>query len=284
MILLDSESEIMARKLLCEINPFFYEVSLRKEYLKRDIKDLFSFNRFANNRSEAVLPNIVKSHCSVLIRNLHGVDIKLQESKVKNIELACSKLNSIIIHPNEVFSFWRLMGRPTAKDGYQHGLIIKKYGMGSAIGGGLCQMANMIHWLVLNSPLEVVEIHHHSDALFPDENRRVPFGTGTSVLYKHVDYRFKNNTNQDIQILLWIANGELCGELRSNEPFLHRYKLVEENNHFKKVGDDYYRISQIYKITIDKSNNQELSKDLILDNYSKVMYNHNLIPESQIRE
>ena len=284
MILLNSESEIMARKLFCEINPFFYEVSLRKEYLKRDIKDLFSSNKFANNRSEEVLPNIVKGHCSVLIRKLHGVDIKLQESKVKNIELACSKFNGIIIHPNEVFSFWRLLGRPTAKDGYQFGLVIKKHGVGSAIGGGLCQMANMIHWLVLNSPLEVVEIHHHSDALFPDENRRVPFGTGTSVLYKHVDYRFKNNTKQDIQILLWISNGELCGELRSREPFLNRYKLVEENNHFKKVGDDYYRISQIYKITIDKSNNQELAKDLILDNYSKVMYDHDLIPKDQIRE
>ncbi len=38
--------------------------------------------------------------------------------------------------------------------------------MRSGYGGGLCQMANMIHYLVLNSPLEVTELHHHSDALF----------------------------------------------------------------------------------------------------------------------
>ena len=61
----------------------------------------------------------------------------------------------------------------------------------------MCQMANMIHYLILNSPLEVVEIHHHSDALFPDDRRRVPFGTGTSILYNNVDYRFRNNSNQD---------------------------------------------------------------------------------------
>ena len=52
-------------------------------------------------------------------------------------------------------------------------------------------MANMIHWLVLHTPLEVTELHHHSDALFPDVKRRVPFGTGTSISYKALDYRFK---------------------------------------------------------------------------------------------
>ena len=274
----------MARKLFCDINPMCYEISLQKEYFKKDIKDFFSGVKFAKSRSDIELPNIIKSHCSILVRKLHGVDIELQKSKVKNIEIACSKLSGIIIHPGEVFSYWWLLGKPSARDGYQYGLIIKKDGMGKAIGGGLCQMANMIHWLVLNSPLEVVEIHHHSDALFPDENRRVPFGTGTSVLYKHVDYRFKNNTDQDVQILLWTENGELCGEIRSEKAFSNRYRLIEENNHFKKVDKDYYRISQIYKITIDRNSNEEIARDLILDNYSKVMYEHSLIPKDQIRE
>ena len=53
--------------------------------------------------------------------------------------------------------------------------------MKKGVGGGLCQMANMIHWLILHTPLEVTELHHHSDALFPDVKRRVPFGTGTSI-------------------------------------------------------------------------------------------------------
>ena len=141
----------------------------------------------------------------------------------------------------------------------------------------------MIHWLVLNSPLEVVELHHHTDALFPDERRTVPFGTGTSVAYNNVDYRFKNNTDQVVQILVWCENGELCGELRSEKPFLYRYKLVEENHHFKKEEDKYYRISQVYRLTIDRATNKEINKELILDNHSLVMYDYNLIPKDQIR-
>ena len=62
------------------------------------------------------------------------------------------------------------------------------------------------------------------------------------------------------------------------------YKLVEENHHFKKVGEDYYRISQVYRIIIDRKTNEQLDKELVLDNYSKVLYDHNLIPKEQIRE
>ncbi len=145
-------------------------------------------------------------------------------------------------------------------------------------------MGNMIHWLVLNSPLTVTELHHHSDALFPDERRRVPFGTGTSVCYNYLDYRFKNETDQDVQILVWIENGELCGELRSEREFPYRYKLIEENHHFKKEKDKYFRISQVYRIVIDRATNEEVRKELILDNHSEVMYDYSLIPKEEIRD
>ena len=141
----------------------------------------------------------------------------------------------------------------------------------------------MIHYLVLNSPLEVIELHHHSDALFPDDRRRVPFGTGTSVFYNYLDYRFKNNTDQDIQLLLGVEDDILCGELRSEHEFPYRYKLIEENHHFKKENDKYYRNSQVYRIVIDKSTNKEIKKELILDNHSLVMYDYNLIPKDEIR-
>ena len=273
----------MGRRLFCDISPTCYEISLHKERILKDVKDSVRRIKFAKDKSKDLLPNIVKGHCSVLVRKLHGVDIKLQENKVTNIDIASKKLTNIVIHPGEVFSFWRLLGKATKKAGYKEGLIISKNGFVSGFGGGLCQMANMCHWLVLNSPLEVNELHHHSDALFPDERRRVPFGTGTSVLYKHVDYRFKNTTDQDVQLVFWIENGELCGELRSEKPFKHRYKLEEENHHFKKEGDKFYRNSQVYRYVIDRDTNKEVSKELILDNHSLVMYDHNLIPKDQIR-
>lgn len=275
----------MARKLFCDINSTCYKISVRKEIMRRNLKDLFSGEKFAKTKDvNNLLPNIVKSHSSILIRKLHGVDIKLQENKVTNIMLACNKVNGIIINPQETFSYWKIIGKTKEKDGYKKGLVIGRKGFTSGIGGGLCQMANMIHWLVLNSPLEVTELHHHSDALFPDERRRVPFGTGTSVCYNNVDYRFKNNTDQKVQILVWVENGELCGELRSERKYPCRYKLIEENHHYQKENDSYYRISQIYRIVIDRLTNEQLYKELILDNHSKVMYDYSLIPKNEIWE
>ena len=277
------EVVIVGRKLFCDINPTTYKISLEKEIFKRNVKDLFSEEKIAKQHSKEVLPNIVKSHSSILIRKLNGVDLRLQENKVTNIMLACNKVNGLIIHPGETFSFWKTVGKATQKKGYKEGLVISSKGLISGYGGGLCQMANMIHWLVLNSPLEVTELHHHSDALFPDERRRVPFGTGTSVSYNNIDYRFRNNTDQDVQILVWIEDGELLGELRSEREFPYRYKLIEENHHFKKEGDKYYRISQVYRLVIDRATNEVLNKELILDNHSAVLYDYSLIPEDQIR-
>jgi Uncharacterized vancomycin resistance protein len=279
----------MGRKLFCEINPTCYKISVQKEIIKRDLKDFFSGKKIAKSHSKSELPIVVKGHSSVLIRNLHGVDIELQKNKVTNIQLTCDKINGIIIKPNETFSFWKTVGKVNEKQGYKEGLVIsvkkgERSGLTSGVGGGLCQMANMIHWLVLNSPLTVTELHHHSDALFPDERRTVPFGTGTSIAYKNVDYRFMNETNCDVQILVWIQEGELRGEIRSAEKYPYRYKLVEENNHYRKEGEEYYRISQVYRIVINRETNEEIAKELILDNHSKVMYDHALIPKDEIRE
>ncbi|MBQ7171465.1 MAG: VanW family protein [Clostridia bacterium] len=274
----------MEKKLFCERGPLCYAISVRKEILKRSLKDLVSRDRIAGEHREEKLPNLAIRHSSVLLRRLEGVDMTLQENKAKNIGLACRKVNGIVIRPGETFSFWKTIGSTTKRKGYREGLIISRGKVSSGIGGGMCQMGNLIHWMVLNSPLTVTELHHHSDALFPDDRRRVPFGTGTSVQYNYLDYRFRNDTDQTVQILVWIGDGELCGELRSERAFPCCYRLVEENHHFRREGEDYYRISQVYRVVTDRATGEETAKELILDNHSRVLYDHALIPREAIRE
>ena len=273
----------MQRRLFCTLGPGCYRISAEKEILKRKIKDLFHRVKFAK-QGDGEFPNVVKGHRSVIVRRLNGVELRLQENKAVNLKLACENINGVVIRPGEVFSFWKLVGRPTKRKGYKEGLVISKSRLTSGIGGGLCQMANMVHWLVLNSPLDNTELHHHSDALFPDERRRVPFGTGTSVSYNYIDYRFKNNTDQSLQLLTWIEDGDLCGELRSEKPFPYRYKLEEEDHHFSMEEGVFYRNSKVFRLVIDRESGNVLKKELILDNHSKVMYDYSLIPEDQIRQ
>lgn len=273
------------RKLFCGYGPIAYKISLFKEAKKKDLIDLKNGKKFAKKKSKENFEYIWKGDAKVLLRKLQGVDMQLQKNKVKNLLLASKKIDGIIIKPGEEFSFWNLVGNATKRKGYLEGLVISNSQMKKGVGGGLCQMANMIHWLVLHTPLEVTELHHHSDALFPDVKRRVPFGTGTSISYKALDYRFKNTTKYPIQIRVWLDDTFLYGEIRSTVPLKEKYKIIEEDNHYAKDEDGvFYRNSKVYRIITNKETNQEIKKELILNNHSKVMYDYNLIPKEEIKE
>ena len=272
------------RKLFCEYGPICYKISLYKEALRKDLRDFKAKKKFAKKIEKENFEHIWKGETKILLRKLHGVDMQLQKNKVTNLKIATKKIDGLIIKPGEEFSFWNLVGNATKRKGYLEGLVISNSQMKKGVGGGLCQLANMIHWLVLHTPLEVTELHHHSDALFPDEKRRIPFGTGTSISFKALDYRFKNVTDSPIQIRVWLDETMLYGEIRSVKPLDLKYKIVEEDNHYAKDEDGvFYRNSKVYRIIKDKITGEEIRKELILDNHSKVMYDYELIPKEEIR-
>lgn len=271
------------RILFCEIHPVCYKISLQKEIGKRHLKDFFSNEKFAEKHQAEILPNLVSSWSSNLIKRAPGVELRLQENKAVNIDIACKKINGLIIHPGEIFSFWRTVGKPTKSKGYKDGRVIIKNKLIPGLGGGLCNLGNTIHRMILHSPLKVTEIHHHSDALAPDEGKRVPFSAGTSISYNYIDFRFKNITEQNFQLCLWCENEKLFGELRSENEFPYEYRLVEENHHFHKEGEKFFRVSKIYRETLDKATGEVIAKDLVWDNHSEVMYDYNLIPQDLIR-
>ncbi|MCQ2514465.1 MAG: VanW family protein [Ruminococcus sp.] len=270
--------------LFCEINPTCYAISLQKEILKRHIQNLRSKEIFSKTKSSEKLPTVVSTYSCGLIKKGKGIDPVLQQNKAVNIDIACKSINGLIIHPGETFSFWNTVGKTTKSKGYKDGRVIEDNKVKPGIGGGLCNLGNTIHLLVLHSPLTVTEFHNHSDALAPDHGERIPFSTGTSISYNNIDYRFKNTTQQDVQLCLWCENERLYGELRSVSAFPYTYKLVEENHHFKKKNDKYYRLSKIYKETYDCKSEKLLNKELVLDNNSLVMFDYDLIPKELIQE
>ena len=101
------------RRLFCELSPLCYKISLRKEYLLRDLHDMRGGEKFASCINTVPLPAVVKSHSSVIMRNLNGVDPQLQKNKAINLRLAVEKINGIVLQPGETFSFWRLVGDPS---------------------------------------------------------------------------------------------------------------------------------------------------------------------------
>ena len=271
-------------KNFCDINPFFYNISMYKGIITRNIKDFFSKKKKKKNKQDKKLKNVVSEYNSIIIKKGKGIDPVTQENKAVNIKLASSKISGIVIHPGEVFSFWRTLGTVNKRKGYKEGRVIKQDKLVKGTGGGLCNLANTINNLILHSPLEIIEFHKHSDALACDIGHRVPMANGTSVSYNYIDYRFKNNTDQDIQLLLWCDDSKLYGELRSEKDFPLEYTIEEEDHHFEEEEGKYYRVSKIYRNTINKSTKEIIDKELIWDNHSLVMFDNDLIPKDMIKE
>ena len=269
--------------LFCDINPTCYAISVKKENLKRHLQDLKRKENFATDFQKEKLTYVVSERSSNMIKRADGVDLASQFNKAKNIELACQKLNGLVIKPGEVFSFWKLVGKISEKKGYKAGRVIERNKLILGIGGGICNLANTINLLVIHSPLLITEFHTHSDALAPDETGRIPLNAGTSVSYNHIDYRFKNTTNQSFQLMLWCEGEVLHAALRSERELPYTYDILEENHHFTKEKEKFYRISKIYKATLSKTSGDMVEKTLIWDNHSEVMFDYGLIPKDQIR-
>lgn len=271
------------RKLFSEYGPLFFWIAQQKETLKRRLSDARSKELFCGTIGDEKLSHLVMSHSSTLMRQLLGLDMQLQVNKVTNLRLATAPINGILIKPGELFSLWHLVGKPSARRGYLPGMVLEGHAVKAEVGGGLCQLSNLIHWLILHTPLEIAELHHHTDALFPDVGRRVPFGTGTSIFYNYLDYRFRNNSEQCLQLLIWLTETHLCGELRSEYAFPLIYRIEEEDHHFVREGEEYYRNSRIYKRGYDPKSGSLVSEELVLRNHSRVLYDPALIPPEQLR-
>ncbi len=261
------------RRLFCQLSPAAYRISVLKGCALRLVQDALFGVRFARERPETVLPETVYRHNSLIRRTLGTADPLLQENKAANLAIAAPKLSHVLIRPGEVFSFWRLVGSCTAAKGYKEGMVIENGQVGRGLGGGLCQFTNLVHWMVLHAPLTVIEYHHHDSVdLFPDFGRQVPFGTGTSIFYNYVDYRFRNDTDMTFQLVVWTDEKYLCGVLRADRLPPAKYHITAEDEAFVQEKDGVYRVGKIYRRAIDRTTGNRISCELLKENHARVMY------------
>jgi vancomycin resistance protein VanW len=106
----------------------------------------------------------------------------------------------------------------------------------------------MLHWLALHSDLTVTERHRHSFDPFPDSERRVPFGTGATLLDGIFDLKVTNGTTVDHQFRLRFTDTHLMGELRAAERPTVRYEVVERDHRFVRQGGEVFRDNRIVRL------------------------------------
>lgn len=232
----------------------------------------FGSVRFANKRTREPLPCRIAEHQTPMLRQLKDVDMWMQHNKVTNLKIAMERLQGLTIMPGETMSYWRLIGKPNRRKGYVEGMVLFYGGFKPGVGGGLCQLSNLLYWITLHTPLEVTERHRHSYDVFPDANRTQPFGSGATCAYNYLDLRIKNTSDEPYQLILGMEDGMLTGEWRSTKPTLYRYEIYEKQHRISQhYWGGYERYNRIHR-KIFNLDGELIADEFVTENRALMMY------------
>ena len=135
------------------------------------------------------------------IKDLLGVGISSYSgspsNRIHNIKTGADALSGIIVKAGEEFSTIKALGAIDASTGYLQELVIKENKTTPEYGGGLCQVGTTLFRAVFNSGLPVTERRNHSYRVAYYE----PAGTDATIYDPQPDFKFLNDTGNDLLIL-----------------------------------------------------------------------------------
>jgi vancomycin resistance protein VanW len=260
------------RQPLSRRYPWLYPIAVGAHRTRRRLQWAVSGRRWSTERTPIDLPCRVVKHGSLLLRDLDGAEMRLQHNKVVNLRLATQRLDGLLIRPGETFSFNKVVGNCTRRKGYIDGMRLSDGRAVPGVGGGICQLANLLHWMFLHSPLTVVERSEHSFDPFPDSERVLPWGVGCSIVYNYVDLVVRNDTDLTFQLRTWVAPRHLRGELRADAAPPHTYSVEARGEEFVRGEDGVYRRNEIWRRVFARETGVLVAEELVRRNLARVVY------------
>ncbi len=228
---------------------------------------------FARPQPEAPgMDTLIYRHSSPLIRDPARAETELQAGKIQNLKLTVSRLDGTVIHPGQVFSLAFLAGKATRRAGFQPGLELRDGRMQPGIGGGRCQISNLLFWMALHLDLVIVERHRHDYDLFPDAGRTLPFGSGATFFWNYLDLQLRNPHPFPIRLRLWLTDTDLVGEAHAPQPLPYSVRVVETDHRFYREGGSIWRENRLWRKAVETDSGRVLRRELVAQNRCRVLY------------
>ncbi len=113
----------------------------------------------------------------------------LVAGKIQNLRIAAARLDGLVVSAMDLFSFWKIVGRPSASRGFVDGRELREGCMIASTGGGLCQISNALYSVALEAGFEIVERHPHSRII---PGSLAEHGRDATVFWNYIDLRFRS--------------------------------------------------------------------------------------------
>lgn len=164
--------------------------------------------QISENQTKSTTSGITEEQISTFSTKIYTQD----SARQNNIAITCKALHGTTVKNGETFSFCQTVGPATSAKGYQEADIFDHNGKKKkGLGGGNCQISTTLYNAVLAVPtLTVTERHAHSNY--------VPYiqkGKDAAVAYGSYDFKFVNNTGNDIKICVEASSSAITASLIS---------------------------------------------------------------------
>jgi vancomycin resistance protein VanW len=156
------------------------------------------------------------------------------ENKISNISLGANFIEQVVVLPNQILSFYQIIGNPTAKNGFKTGRNIINGLLSEDIGGGLCQLSSIIYHTSLIAGLDILERYNHTVDIYEEKDRFCPLGADATVVFGYKDLRIKNPYAFPIAFEFEIKGNNLICRLKSQDRI--EAKSVEFERIYQKKG------------------------------------------------
>ena len=111
-------------------------------------------------------------------------------ARVHNIEVAAEKFEGVVIPPNGIFSFNKVVEDVTGANGFEDSLIIWGDRTAVGVGGGVCQVSTTVFRAAYAAGLPIVERYNHGYVV----SWYGEPGLDATIYTPSVDFRFRNDT------------------------------------------------------------------------------------------
>jgi hypothetical protein len=176
---------------------------------ERAIRNIFGNSRGARGQSLAQT-RVLSQSSTPLSSSCDQREAPLVAGKIQNLRIAIREIDGLEIGPNQTFSFWAQIGRPSRRKGYARGRELRQGCLIPTTGGGLCQLSNALYQCALESGFEIIERHAHSQVV---PGSAAEYGMDATVFWNYVDLRFRSNAAFRIEAS--VASGRLIVRFKS---------------------------------------------------------------------
>ena len=163
-------------------------------------------------------------------------------NRARNIEVAASKLDGLVLAPGELVSFNGIVGARTLANGFKPGWEIYRGEMVRGVGGGTCQVSSTFHAAALYAGLDIMERYPHSRP-----SAYIPVGLDSTVSWPSVDLKLRNRWQHPVVVHANVQGNKITVQLLGARKFAkvtfrretlktYRFKRKITETHWLKPG------------------------------------------------